>query len=192
MRLFRFNGTVWRQRNPATVPSPGAGAFQMAYDAVNHLAVFFGGEATTGTPPFPRDTWAWNGTDWKKLNPPTAPLATTDFAFAYFPERSGLVMHGGWGDPDWRFRTNTWLLRIQSAPTGVIRFTRIQPLGAQLTLTSTGYVQAGRSQVLQASTNLAISNAWANALINPAPAATNLWTVPLDGREKYFRILELP
>jgi hypothetical protein len=53
-------------------------------------------------------------------------------------------------------------------------------------------VQSGASQVLQASTNLALTNAWANAQTNLAPAATNLWTVPLEGAAKFFRIRANP
>jgi hypothetical protein len=40
-------------------------------------------------------------------NPPTPNI---DYAFAYLPSVGGLVMHGGWCEPDWQPRSNTWLL----------------------------------------------------------------------------------
>jgi hypothetical protein len=117
MQTWTFDGTKWTQRNPATVPSPGLWVFDLAYDPVNQVAVFFCGETTDGHATYPRETWAWNGSDWQKLSPATVPPPTIDYALAYFPERGGLVMHGGWGDPDWRFRTNVWLLTLQGQQT---------------------------------------------------------------------------
>jgi hypothetical protein len=73
-----------------------------------------------------------------------------------------------------------------------IRFTNLRLLGADLSLTSTGRVQTGATQVLQVSTNLALTNAWANAQTNPAPASTNTWLVPRQGDREVFRILERP
>jgi hypothetical protein len=192
MQTWTFNGTTWTQRSPATVPSPGLYAFFMAYDAASQRVVFYGGLGSKSPYSMPRDTWAWDGTDWSKLTAAVSPPANIDYGFAYFPERGGVVMHGGWGDPDWRFRTNVWLLTIQSAPQAAIRFTDIRLLGGQLSLTSTGRVQTGASQVLQASTNLPLTNAWAGVQTNPAPAATNLWTVPLQGPARFFRLREQP
>ncbi|MBI2928395.1 MAG: LamG domain-containing protein [Verrucomicrobia bacterium] len=123
MQTWTFDGTSWTQRHPATTPSPDVWVFDMAFHPPSGLVVFYGGEHVDPEKPFeptyPTLTWAWDGADWKKLEPPATPPETIDSALTYFPERGGLVMHGGWGDPDWRFRPNVWLLTIQSAPTCV-------------------------------------------------------------------------
>jgi hypothetical protein len=126
MQTWTFDGTKWTQRHPATSPSPGLWVFQMAYDPTNRLAVFFCGETTSGKASYPLDTWAWNGSDWKKLASTTVPPATIDYAFEYYPEGEGFVLHGGWGDPGWSFRSNVWFLKVENAapcypaPSGLI------------------------------------------------------------------------
>ena len=40
-------------------------------------------------------------------NPPNANI---DYAFAYLPSAGALIMHGGWGPPDWQVRSNAWEL----------------------------------------------------------------------------------
>ena len=73
-----------------------------------------------------------------------------------------------------------------------IRFTDVRLLGPDLGLTSTGRVQTGAAQIIQASTNPAIPDAWANVQTNPAPSSTNTWLVPREGERRFFRILERP
>ncbi len=197
MQTWTFNGTTWTKRAPATTPAPGVWVFDLAFHPPSGLVIFYGGECVNEAEPwnstYPTNTRAWNGADWTKLAPATVPPPDIDFAFTYFPERGGLVMHGGWGPGGgWGFRTNVWLLTIESAAPPAIRLTSIQPDIATINLVSTGQVQAGAAQVLQASANLALTSAWANVQTNPAPAATNLWTVPREGPQKFFRIREQP
>ncbi|MBI5383848.1 MAG: hypothetical protein HZA90_04085 [Verrucomicrobia bacterium] len=196
METWTFNGTNWVQRQPVTFPLPGVWVFDLAFHPPSGLVIFYGGEHVNELEPwnsiYPTNTWAWDGNDWHKLEPPATPPETIDYGLTWFPERGGLVMHGGWGDPDWDFRTNVWLLTLQSAPQPVIRFTDARPLGGQFSLTSTGRVQTSASQILQSSTNLSLTNAWANVQTNPVPAATNTWLVPRAGEERFFRILERP
>lgn len=122
METWTFDGAQWTRRTPATTPTPGLWVFHLAYDPENQLAVFFCGETTRSPLTYPRNTWVWNGTDWKKLAPLRSPPPTIDYAFAYFPERHALVMHGGWIEPNWQFLKNVWLLTIQNAPGTEIRF----------------------------------------------------------------------
>ena len=188
MQTWTFDGTNWTRRNPATTPSPGLWVFRLAYDPLNQLSVFFCGETTQMPLTYPRNTWAWNGTDWKKLAPLKSPPATIDYAFAYFPERNALVLHGGWNDPNWQFRKNVWLLTIQNE----VRFTGLDLGTADISLTSTGRVQTGTRQILQTTTNLAGPAAWVNTRTNAAPTATNTWLVPRQAGQEFFRILEQP
>jgi hypothetical protein len=196
MQTWTFDGTNWTKRTPATTPSPEVWAFDMAFHPPSGLVIFYGGEHIVGVDPwsttYPTNTWAWDGNDWRKLEPPSTPPANIDYAFAHFPERGGLVMHGGWGDPDWNPRADVWLLALQTASQPTIRFTDLRVVTTNLSLVSTGQVQTGAVQILQASTNLVITNAWANVQTNPAPAATNAWLVPRQGDQRFFRILERP
>jgi hypothetical protein len=50
----------------------------------------------------------------------------------------------------------------------------------------------GSTQILQTSTNLALTNAWMNIQTNPAPAGTNHWLVPHPGNPQWFPVLERP
>ncbi len=188
MQTWTFDGAQWTQRHPATAPSPGLWVFHLAYDPGNQLCVFFGGETTQSPLAYPRNTWAWDGTDWRKLAPPRSPPATIDYAFAYFPERNALVLHGGWNDPNWQFRKNVWLLSIGTE----IRLTDFAAGPQELSLTSTGRILTGARQILQTSTNLAVRTAWVSVQTNVTPAATNTWLVPRPDGPEFFRILEQP
>ena len=118
METWTFDGTSWTQRHPGTVPSPGIWVFDMAYDPASQRVVFFGGESTGEPLSYPQVTWAWDGTDWQVVDVPAAPPSDIDFAMAAFPELGGVMMHGGWGPggsgPG--YRTNMWLLTMESAP----------------------------------------------------------------------------
>jgi hypothetical protein len=194
MATWAFDGTTWRQRAPATTPSPGVWVFDLAFDPASQRVVYFGGEHLTAEEPwnstYPTSTWAWDGTDWHQLATSATPPPTIDYALAGFPERGGLVMHGGWGDPEWQFRASAWLLTLPGGPTPTIRFTEIRPLDGSFSLTSTGRVQAGASQILQAASALSVPAAWGDIQTNATPAGTNTWLVPRDLDAGFFRIVE--
>ncbi len=62
-------GSAWTKLLPRTAPTSRAGLpgyAYMAWDAVGHRLVMFGGEVA-GWSDVLSDTWAWNGTDWTKL-----------------------------------------------------------------------------------------------------------------------------
>jgi hypothetical protein len=188
MQTWTFDGAKWTRRSPSTAPSPGLWVFDLAYDPVNQLCVFFCGETAQQPLLYPRNTWAWNGTDWKKLAPLKLPPATIDYALAYFPERNALVLHGGWNDPTWQFRRNVWLLSLRSE----IRFLGFNLGAADILLTSLSSSQTGARQILQTSSNLAGPGTWVDALTNAAPTATNTWLVPRQAGPAFYRILEQP
>jgi hypothetical protein len=192
MLTWTFDGTSWTQRQTANQPPGGLWVFDLAYDPVARLTVFFGGEIPgEPAPEYPRDTWVWDGTNWKQLAVANQPPPDIDYALTYFPERDGLVMHGGWGPGGgWGFRTNVWLLTIEAAVPSVIRITDLRLLGADVSLTSTGYVTLDTAQVLQATANANSAATWVNVKTNPVPANTNVWTVPRQGDRQFFRIQE--
>ena len=53
-----WDGTNWSQRFPAASP-PARSAAAMAYDAIRHQVVVFGG---SGAGTIYGDTWVWDGT----------------------------------------------------------------------------------------------------------------------------------
>ena len=191
METWTFDGSRWSPRTPVTKPSPGLWVFDLAYDPVRRLAVFFCGETTSPPAAYPRETWAWDGTDWRKLEIPSAPPETIDYALAYFPERNALVLHGGWGSPDWDFRNQVWQLAIGDAPPAGIRFTDIRAHDGQVDLTTVGRIREGAPQILQATTAAGSASVWVNLRTNAAPALTNAWTTPLDAPTRLYRLQEL-
>lgn len=43
-----------------------------------------------------------------------SPQGNIDYAMEYFPPAGGIIMHGGWCDPDWSVKNEMWLLNSQS------------------------------------------------------------------------------
>lgn len=64
-----WNGTIWRERIPATSPSPRNTT--LAYDAATKQVVLFGGSGPDG---LLADTWTWNGITWTQQFPRPHPL----------------------------------------------------------------------------------------------------------------------
>ena len=58
----------WLNTSPSNAPSP-RDDYGLAWDEVTDGAVLFGGYDGT----FSQETWGWDGTDWSKAGPLTAP-----------------------------------------------------------------------------------------------------------------------
>lgn len=105
----------WKEKRPATRPDPRYEA-AMAYDSARQEVVLFGGmekqgRRTVSTPwailetiPSPsgpvrivnyRDTWVWDGANWKQRIPAQAPSARSEHAMAYDAARKQVVLFGG-------------------------------------------------------------------------------------------------
>ncbi|MBU4211251.1 MAG: hypothetical protein KKD33_01565, partial [Verrucomicrobia bacterium] len=118
---WTFDGTTWTSHQTTHVPTSAVWVAKMAYDAVNELAIEFGGEPASG--PYPTNTWAWNGSDWQMLATTNYPPDTLDMAMLWFPPMNSIVMHGGWGPGDgWAWRNSVWVFSnapALSTPEGV-------------------------------------------------------------------------
>src|SRR5206468_2208845 len=92
----------WTEQHPPASPSP-RNAMGMAYDAARSQVVLFGGccDAQSG---LLNDTWAWDGTTWIQLHPPTSPPPRAAFGIAYDVDRQDVVIFGGEGGA----LTSTW------------------------------------------------------------------------------------
>jgi PKD domain-containing protein len=89
---------------------PAAGSATLAWDALDHVAVLFGGNGTDG--PL-ATTWIFNGT-WKNITSTSgAPPARYGAAMDYDTESQEVVLFGGCGaqcplGDTWTFRSGAW------------------------------------------------------------------------------------
>ncbi len=100
---WEFNGTIWSQRFPATVPAARNGV-AMAFDSARNVTVLFGA---------PDDfVWEWNGTNWTSttLAPNPGPLRGNQ-GMVYDAARGKLVLFGGTTGFGTTLMGDTWELK---------------------------------------------------------------------------------
>jgi hypothetical protein len=109
---WTWNGSIWTQQHPTTVP-PQATDGCAAYDpASGHLIMFGGNDVipTAGGEAF-SDTWQWTGTNWVKLAPATHPPASGQCYMTDDEARGDVVLliyPGGTSSGDVNPQTWTW------------------------------------------------------------------------------------
>src|SRR5437660_2601178 len=89
-----WNGTSWTQQHPATSPSARLSA-SMAYDAITHTVVLFGGDDMGAPIPLLTDTWTWNGTSWTQQHPATSPevrFTSDNTLYGAYPTQTSMVL----------------------------------------------------------------------------------------------------
>lgn len=90
-----WDGTNWTQQSPATVPYPRFW-HSMAYDAQLGETVMFGGDHVEPNLLGPiNDTWLWDGTNWTRDWPATAPTYRAGQAMAYDSATGRVTLFGG-------------------------------------------------------------------------------------------------
>jgi hypothetical protein len=111
-----WDGVAWHEVRPATNPPPRTDA-AIAYDpAIGRIVMFGGWNPDSSGQPMYDDTWTWDGTNWTKLLPSTAPPARAEAVMAYDVVSRALVMFGGEGDvapysnETWVFDGRAWAL----------------------------------------------------------------------------------
>jgi hypothetical protein len=77
-------------------PSGRFGA-AVAYDPATHEVILFGGRDSSGK--VLGDTWAWNGSSWRLLQPASSPPARAGAGMAWDSASGRLVLAGGMVDP---------------------------------------------------------------------------------------------
>jgi len=65
----------------------------MAMDTASGQLILFGGYGTGETDL--GDMWAWNGSTWTKLTPPTPPTPRSDASMAFDVTTGKMVLFGG-------------------------------------------------------------------------------------------------
>ena len=98
--VWDLANNTWTQKS-TTGPPRYEGS--LAYDPQSKMVILFGGASGVGTW---NDTWGWDGTTWKNLNPQTSPGARAVAAITYHAtNQPGIVLFGGARliNPDGRF-----------------------------------------------------------------------------------------
>ena len=101
-----WNGTNWTQLHPANSPGLLSG-HAMAYDEARGQIVLFGG-ISGDTSVQNNQTWVWDGTNWKQMQPAVSPPATFGHAMAYDAVSQKVVLFGGFGPYGENNDTWTW------------------------------------------------------------------------------------
>lgn len=107
--LLYQNGS-FRAIDATTLPPMNFGG-GLVYDVGDGYLVLFGGFDHSGA--LVNWTWIYAGTTWTELSPGTSPPTLTDFAMAYDPALSEVVLFGGSSGSNpfnttWLFRAGDW------------------------------------------------------------------------------------
>lgn len=89
-----WDGTTWRDANPATRPDIRQGASLANCTAAQHLILFGGSAGHT----LLDDTWTWNGVDWQQHIPAARPSARAWAAMIYKTHTQQAILIGGSGE----------------------------------------------------------------------------------------------
>ena len=97
--MLFFDGNGWSQRTITNAELPMTGP--LAYFAPQGHLILFGDELDSLSHPVnsvggPPSTWAWNGSDWQKLDVGTGPFNRLSSVLAYDSSRRVLVLFGGY------------------------------------------------------------------------------------------------
>jgi len=113
---WAWNGRTktWTQMFPSSSPSPRQTT--LAYDALHHNVVLFGGDNGGGDccRIYYTDTWTWDGVNWTQQFPATSPSARTRQTMAYDATLGRVVVFGGTSGPPnalndtWAWDGTTW------------------------------------------------------------------------------------
>jgi hypothetical protein len=96
-RLFddtwTWDGADWTRQGPAANPRQVSAAGS-AYDGVRDQVVLFGGQLRANCGCL-RDTWVWNGAEWRRAHPSDSPSARERPAMAWDALTQQVVLFGG-------------------------------------------------------------------------------------------------
>ena len=110
---WAWNGTSWEELTPTTRPSVRS-TMPMAYDAKRDRVVLFGG-CSPGCASSLRDTWEFDGSDWKQVQMMSLPPARRGHGLAYDPAGERTLLFGGratggppYLDDTWQWNGTQW------------------------------------------------------------------------------------
>ncbi len=109
---WRFVGGKWSEVFTAVAPAARR-SLGLAYDPTDHEVLLFGGHGKRINPQsgyiFLNDTWAFARGQWTELHPAVSPSARAEPNLASDPEDSGVLLFGGYGNPDVPALADTWV-----------------------------------------------------------------------------------
>src|SRR5258705_7632155 len=88
---WKWDGTTWTQRTPATSPMPRV-RHTMCYDFLRQRTVLCGGGTSTG---LLADTWEWDGSTWIQRQSLPAPMGLIYATMSHDQARGRTVLIGG-------------------------------------------------------------------------------------------------
>ncbi|MEZ5988708.1 MAG: hypothetical protein R3F30_06220 [Planctomycetota bacterium] len=111
-QTWEWDGQEWRQLKPKNSPSPRWGCEQgLVTDFKLNRIVLYGGYVPGGLFPLPlKETWVWNGTDWKYLNLSVQPQERYGPAVGFCAASGKVILHGGQARSNLQALGDTWEL----------------------------------------------------------------------------------
>lgn len=105
---WEWDGTSWSMKTPTTTVPLGRSHHAMAYDAVRKKVVMFGGFNATAQPNLLRDTWEWDGADWKLITAANTPFARRQHAMVWNAATKSVLVFGGISAFDSQYDVWAW------------------------------------------------------------------------------------
>ncbi len=109
---WKFVGGKWTELTTTTAP-PARRSFGMTYDPTDRYVLLFGGHGKRYTPKsgyiFMNDTWSFAHGQWTQQSPTHSPSARAEPNLASDPEDLGVLLFGGYSNPDLPALGDTWL-----------------------------------------------------------------------------------
>lgn len=92
---WEFDGSAWTEHRPAHSPAARRG-HGLAFDSRRGRTVLFGGWSSGwGDGVYRRDTWEWDGSDWRETPDPDGPLGREQPGMVFDEGRGVTVLFGG-------------------------------------------------------------------------------------------------
>lgn len=118
---WEWDGINWQQRVTPVAPIPRSGPM-LAYDPVRQVSVLFGGGVTVNGNSFQvADTWTWDGSEWRVLQPAHPPQPASNIE-AVWDEARGRLVTGPFSPAftplflSWEWDGQDWRILFQSPP----------------------------------------------------------------------------
>lgn len=112
-KTWLWDGRRWTSVTPDASPEPRSGA-AIAYDPATRLVMLFGGQGLGKDAQF-NDTWAWNGTTWRRLDSggPVGPFVGEGGQMAWDAARDQMILVTSAGTltdgETWRWGGTHWV-----------------------------------------------------------------------------------
>jgi hypothetical protein len=107
---WSWDGNNWSLKTPSARPAARRSA-ALAYDALHHQTVLFGGRDPNGN--YLSDTWLWDGATWTEKFPAASPPGTVAAGMAYDAKHQNIVLFNGANNlatlsSTWLWDGNNW------------------------------------------------------------------------------------